>query len=260
MFAFVKAFIVLLMLSIPSNSLLQAFMPNPPVEKQLAYINQYKNLAIEEMQWSGFPASVKLAQALLESRYGTSYLARKANNHFGIKCKIDWTGETTYADDDAPSECFRKYPSVYDSYKDHTQFVKYNRLHFYDHLFEIPVADYKAWCYGLKKAGYATDPNYAHDLIYYIEHYQLYEFDKQYKNYTPITTSSAPVKAMQKQSPKTVSNKIAAIHIVLGNENLKTIAKKYNIPLNKLVQYNGYTANQPLSEGIEIYLNQAAPQ
>ena len=140
------------------------------------YIEQYKQLAIDDMEKYGIPASIKMAQALLESDAGNSRLARQANNHFGIKCKKDWTGETIHHDDDAPQECFRKYPSAQDSFHDHSEFL--DRSPRYQGLFELDPLDYKAWAHGLKAAGYATNPKYPELLIKLIEDYKLYLLDK----------------------------------------------------------------------------------
>ncbi|GEO09483.1 glucosaminidase domain-containing protein [Segetibacter aerophilus] len=128
-----------------------------------AYVNNYKELAISEMLRTGVPASVTLAQGILETAGGQSDLASLANNHFGIKCKAEWTGETMRHDDDAKNECFRKYPSVEDSYKDHSDFLKTRPM--YAFLFKLDPTDYEGWAKGLKKAGYATNPVYAQQLI-----------------------------------------------------------------------------------------------
>src|SRR3546814_726332 len=133
------------------------------------YIRIYSSLAIEEMQRSGIPASITLAQGILESGNGNSRLARQANNHFGIKCTSDWKGGKTYKDDDRRNECFRVYRSARDSYHDHTEFLKRQRYRF---LFDLKPDDYKAWAHGLKKAGYATNPRYPQLLIGLIERYQ----------------------------------------------------------------------------------------
>ncbi|MDD4236858.1 MAG: glucosaminidase domain-containing protein [Bacteroidales bacterium] len=143
------------------------------------YTEMYSEMAVNEMQRGGVPASIILGQGILESGNGNSRLAREANNHFGIKCH-GWTGEKIYEDDDAKGECFRKYPSVADSYRDHTDFLKNNsRYHF---LFDLDPTDYKAWAHGLKKAGYATSPTYAEALIRVIENNELYLYDdSEYK-------------------------------------------------------------------------------
>lgn len=148
------------------------------------YIAQFEYLAMSESQRTGVPASIKLAQGILESRYGDSDLAVKANNHFGIKCKVDWKGERVIANDDTPNDCFRKYDSAGESYIDHSDFLKNHRLHFYDHLFEIDKRDYRAWSRGLQLVGYATTNYYAQSLILLIEKYELYLFDESTKGWT----------------------------------------------------------------------------
>ena len=140
------------------------------------YIAIYKDIAITEMDRYGIPASVKLGQGLLESSAGNSDLATEANNHFGIKCKKDWTGPSFHKDDDAKDECFRKYETVLASYEDHSQFLKNSTR--YAELFTLELTDYKGWAHGLKKAGYATNPQYAQLLIRTIEENRLYAFDK----------------------------------------------------------------------------------
>ena len=142
---------------------------------QQVYIEKYSAIAVSEMYRSGVPASITLAQGLLESGYGRSELALKSNNHFGIKCHNGWQGGKVYHDDDAKGECFRKYDSPEESYRDHSDFLRYRDR--YKFLFEYKITDYTSWAYGLKKAGYATDPNYPRKLINLIEEYKLYEYD-----------------------------------------------------------------------------------
>lgn len=139
------------------------------------YIKKYQLLAIEEMNRSGIPASIKMAQACLESADGNSELARKSNNHFGIKCKSNWTGKKVYHDDDEKGECFRKYPTVEDSYSDHTNFLMESPR--YSFLFQLDPTDYVGWAKGLKKAGYATAHDYDKKLIDIIERFQLHRLD-----------------------------------------------------------------------------------
>jgi hypothetical protein len=139
------------------------------------YIQQYSNLAVEQMAEYGIPASVTLAQAIVESACGDSDLAIRSNNHFGIKCQSQWEGDTVLKTDDAANECFRKYKSVSDSYTDHSLILRSRR--WYADLFELPLSDYRSWCHGLKRAGYATNPAYAEELILTIERYRLYEYD-----------------------------------------------------------------------------------
>jgi len=139
------------------------------------YIQRYQVLAIEEMNRSGIPASITMAQGCLESANGNSELSRKSNNHFGIKCKSSWKGKRVYYDDDAKGECFRKYKSVEDSYIDHTNFLLKNQR--YGSLFSLKSTDYKGWARGLKKAGYATSRTYADQLIKIIEDNKLHRLD-----------------------------------------------------------------------------------
>ncbi len=143
---------------------------------QQRYVNRYASLAVTEMYRSGVPASITLSQGLLESRYGLSALAAEGHNHFGIKCHNDWKGKTMAVDDDAKGECFRVYDADIESFRDHSDFLRYRDR--YKFLFDFPVTDYKAWANGLKKAGYATDPAYPAKLIKLIEDYDLSRFDK----------------------------------------------------------------------------------
>lgn len=143
-------------------------------DKANNYINLYKVAAINEMKRSGVPASITLAQGMLESGYGESELTKKSNNHFGIKCKNDWQGEKVYHNDDEEGECFRAYKSVEDSYKDHSDFLKSRP--WYSFLFNLDPTDYEAWAYGLKKAGYATEKDYAQKLIKIITDYNLQQY------------------------------------------------------------------------------------
>ena len=149
-----------------------AFAQGTPQER---YIQKWAPTAVREMYRSGVPASITLAQGILESRYGLSPLAAEGNNHFGIKCHKDWKGKSMRYDDDAKGECFRVYASADESFQDHSDFLRYRDR--YKFLFDLKTTDYKGWAYGLTKAGYATDPNYPAKLIKYIEDYRLYEYD-----------------------------------------------------------------------------------
>jgi len=140
----------------------------------LAYISRYKELAISEMKRTGVPAAITLAQGIHETEAGTSVLVKKSNNHFGIKCKDEWRGQSVSHDDDARGECFRKYTAAEDSYRDHSDFLK-NRPN-YASLFTLDPTDYQGWAYGLKKAGYATNPKYAQILIKLIQDYNLEDY------------------------------------------------------------------------------------
>ena len=143
------------------------------------YIERYKDVAITEMNLFGIPASITMAQACLESNFGNSMLARKANNHFGIKCHSNWNGKKVYKDDDKKHECFRHYKSAWESFRDHSKFLKNGKR--YSFLFDYKITDYKKWARGLKKAGYATASDYPQKLIGIIEKYKLYELDKYYE-------------------------------------------------------------------------------
>lgn len=160
---------------------------------QQRYIEQFAPLAVEEMYRSGIPASITLAQGLLESGNGLSVLAVKGNNHFGIKCHNNWKGGRMYHDDDRRGECFRKYPSPEQSYRDHSDFLRYRER--YKFLFDYKITDYKAWAHGLKKAGYATDPSYPKKLIQLIEEYDLHQYDRKPASFARSghKSASAPV-------------------------------------------------------------------
>lgn len=151
----------------------------PPMFKIPAYVNVYGEMAKEEMTEFGIPASVKLAQAILESNSGTSTLAKRSNNHFGIKCHLAWTGDTIVKTDDTLNECFRSYTNVEGSYRDHSLFLKSRAR--YASLFNLKITDYRSWCKGLKASGYATYPWYAEELIEIIEKNELYLFDSAEK-------------------------------------------------------------------------------
>ena len=157
------------------------------------YVEKYKEIAMEAMREYKIPASITLAQGILESGSGNSSLAKKANNHFGIKCHSDWTGKTYYQDDDEKDECFRSYKKVEDSYRDHSLFLtEHSRYAF---LFDLQITDYKGWARGLKSAGYATNPKYPQLLINLIESYNLTQYDKQ-------VTSSKKAKAKKEKEEK----------------------------------------------------------
>ena len=153
------------------------------------YVTTYAQIAVDEMNRSGIPASITLAQGILESGDGQSDLANKSNNHFGIKCHNDWTGDRVYHDDDEKDECFRKYKNVRFSFEDHTDFlVRGSR---YDFLFDLDQSDYKGWAKGLKKAGYATSPSYADRLIKIIEAAELYAYDDLQVNTLQVSVRNA---------------------------------------------------------------------
>ena len=227
------------------------------------YIENYKDLAINEMKRSGIPASITLAQAMLESDNGNSTLARKANNHFGIKCHSDWNGGTIYHDDDRRGECFRRYKSVYESYIDHSDFlVNGNR---YSFLFDLEPTDYKAWSRGLQKAGYATSRTYAQLLIKIIEDNQLYVFDKGGSlNFTSNEESSpdsdnvnlADVDNFTVQMNKhRVYNKNRIDYIIVKDgDTFKSLRDEFELLPWELYKYNELDEGAELKEGQILYL------
>ena len=167
---------------------------------QEIYIEKYAPLAVSEMYRSGVPASITLAQGLLESGNGQSELARMSNNHFGIKCHNNWQGGKVYYDDDAKGECFRKYSHPSESYRDHSDFLRFRDR--YKFLFDYKVTDYKSWAYGLKKAGYATDPAYPKKLIKLIEEYDLHQYDRKPASFGRSYNKKDEPKEVVKHEPK----------------------------------------------------------
>lgn len=172
-------------------------------ESYTAYIQKYYKQAQVEQKKYGIPASITLAQGLLESGAGRGELATKGNNHFGIKCAGGWTGETILKDDDKKDDCFRKYKSVAESFEDHSKFLLRDR---YKSLFELDVTDYKGWAHGLKQCGYATDPGYATKLIKLIEDYNLMQYDKEGYN-SQQSNSKTKEKKSTATEPKTIARK-----------------------------------------------------
>jgi LysM repeat protein len=216
------------------------------------YINQYSAFAVDEMYRSKIPASITLAQGILESGNGNSRLAREANNHFGIKCKNTWTGKTMYEDDDAPQECFRKYDAAIDSYRDHSNFLMKNTR--YAFLFDLEPTDYKSWAHGLKKAGYATNPQYADLLITFIERHKLDRFDgtklSEEENRELKEEKAEIVKSYGKEFE---NNGVPAIRAKKG-ESFAQIALDYDIKVYQLYRFNDLTKEINCKEGDTIYL------
>lgn len=208
-----------------------------------SYIKQYRDLAVEEMKKYRIPASITLAQGLLESGAGQSTLARKSNNHFGIKCGSDWRGKTVSHDDDARGECFRAYKHPQQSYEDHSKFLA-NRPR-YASLFKLDITDYKGWARGLKKAGYATNPRYAEQLIGIIELYDLHKYDRK-----------GGLKWM-KENPNPHQTYIAngLVYIVVrAGDSWKSISKELDISQKKLRKYNDLYKGYALQVGDVLYL------
>jgi LysM repeat protein len=249
-----------------------------------AYINQYKELAIAEMLRTGVPASITLAQGILETAGGQSDLASIANNHFGIKCKAEWTGETMLHNDDAKNECFRKYASPEDSYKDHSDFLRTRPM--YAFLFKLDPTDYEGWAKGLKKAGYATSPTYAQGLIRTVvennlQQYSLLAMQRMEMGNDPFATGNLALKAENNEDENnTVAKKIAPIVLspaaaktlslypfnsvfalndakviyAEAGTSLLALANNYNVSLSKLIEFNDLEKTDILTANQLIFL------
>lgn len=208
----------------------------------VAYINQYKDIAIEQMNKYHIPASITLAQGLLESGAGQSELAKKSNNHFGIKCHSTWDGKRTYHDDDKADECFRVYKNVRDSYEDHSMFLATGSR--YAFLFKFNQTDYENWARGLKRAGYATSPTYADKLIEIIERYDLDRFDRpQNGNKTRYLGPHTPY----------IANDIVYI-VARQGDTMLSIAEEFGISKRKLIAFNDRYRGYVPNKGDIIYL------
>ena len=202
------------------------------------YIEKYQILAIKEMNRSGIPASITMAQACLESGNGNSELSRKSNNHFGIKCKSNWKGKSVRYDDDEKNECFRKYNTVEQSYIDHSDFLMNNPR--YAFLFELDPTDYVGWAHGLKKAGYATARDYGHWLVKLIEENQLYNLDYRMSNEQLMTYNDNRVKKNEVTSNLLINPYNA--HPVAKHNNLKTVVAKEGDTFEIIAQELGMKA------------------
>lgn len=218
----------------------------PSYEK---YIKTYSALAVEQQRQHRIPASITLAQGLLESGAGQSDLARRSNNHFGIKCHSDWRGGRVYHDDDLRGECFRKYKRVEDSYEDHSKFLKRSR---YESLFRLKITDYKGWARGLQKCGYATDRAYANKLIKVIEDYELYRYDSG-------KIQKATHQEKKKQKYPLVNYKIYRTFGLLyvyakENDSFDQIARNLDFSVRELKKYNEVPEDFPLQKGDIVYL------
>ena len=250
-----------------------------PSTDVIDYINNYKKLAMDEMERTGVPASITLAQGIHETYAGKSELVLKSNNHFGIKCKDYWTGKKVYHDDDARGECFRKYDDPALSYRDHSDFLKAGQR--YAFLFKLDPEDYKAWALGLKKAGYATNPKYGPIIIKLIESYNLQQYtliamgkiapeeEVLAVNPKPSTNIPADISAFVKQQeplqeiapPPAVNypsgeftiNNTKVIYAKQGT-SLLAIAQEREIPLSKLLEYNDMENEEVLVKNQLIYL------
>ena len=262
-----------LVLSFLFSSACPALSQEAPNENIIKYIEQYAALAVKEMERTGVPAAIKIAQGIHETNAGKSDLVLQSNNHFGIKCKSSWTGDKVYHNDDAEGECFRKYESAKASYLDHSDYLKSQPR--YAFLFEYDANDYAAWAWGLKKAGYATNPIYAQTLIKYIEAYQLNELNKfaenkdeeDLKNFfekirnKPLQAVANNSKLIEPEeldkTPKTVKEKagkrikVKKTHEVKRGDSLYSLSKKYGTTVEAIKKLN-HLKNEGLQVGQKI--------
>lgn len=238
-------------------------LPQTAPDYRTDYILKYKDAAISQMQSSGIPASITLAQACLESGFGTSRLAREGNNHFGIKCH-DYKGRKMYIDDDVKDDCFRVYDRVEDSFQDHSDFLRFRSR--YAFLFDLDPTDYKGWAYGLKAAGYATDPQYAVRLIDLIERYGLQQYD------TVVSPDELPVTPVVAKLPEQVELKESSplykislqreilkrnnVMFVVANgyESFYSIAREFNLFRWEVLRFNDERKDRLLQDGEVVYI------
>lgn len=278
-------FVLLCLISVEIMALANG---NTPQER---YIDKYAPLAVAEMYRSGVPASITLAQGLLESGSGQSELARMSNNHFGIKCHNNWDGGRVYYDDDAKGECFRKYSHPSESFRDHSDFLRFRDR--YKFLFDYRVTDYKAWAHGLKKAGYATDPAYPKKLIKLIEDYELNQYDRKPasfgKSYNKKEDMKEDKKVEEKPAKKAVKEQELPLppsvveQVKVLNEKQKevfhfslerkiytqnnvpfvyaeegdtyaTIAASHNLFVREVLKFNDLKKDSSLAPGTVVYL------
>ena len=278
-----KKFILLIFVSVLS---LFAQMTDACAQREMSreeYISTFAPLAIRQQKEYGIPASIKIAQGMIESRYGNSDLSRRSNNHFGIKCKSNWVGDTVRYDDDARQECFRRYSTIEDSYRDHSEFLKGSPR--YERLFRLDPKDYKGWAKGLKECGYATNPHYASILIKCIEDYELYLLDDgELPSYLAgvsldIDNNCSPVPSLEQSSVTgltggrmvDIDNFTAAVYYVAdhgvfsdnGNQyivardgdSFESLAKDLGVSSRRLKRYNKRNiSNRQLMPGDAIYI------
>ena len=245
-----KSLVIGFLLSLSLGSTAQQMTWN---NRYQTYIDQYRDLAIEEMLHHKVPASITLAQGIFESGAGQSRLAKEGNNHFGIKCH-GWTGRTVYFDDDAKGECFRAYDNAKQSFEDHSKFLTGNKR--YKELFKLDITDYKGWAKGLKAAGYATNPQYPQKLISLIELYKLYEYDNA-KKYDKFMAGHSG-----KRTAESSDGQLHSIHIYNKNyflqarkgDTFKSIGEEIGISGKKIAKYNERDYDSPLVENEFVWL------
>lgn len=240
---------------------------SPPKMTKEEYIEHYKAVAVSEMYEYGIPASITLAQGVLESGNGNSPLALEANNHFGIKCHKEWAGETYHMDDDEQNECFRKYLTAEESYKDHSLFLTTRERYFF--LFDLDITDYKSWAFGLKQAGYATNPRYPELLIKVIEDFRLYELDKQSNkslahhpkeerkikkpaglsetdDFEPISISNSDRKIFENNHVKFIRARV--------DDSFENIANDFQLYAFQIYKFNDLKKKDGITEGQILYI------
>ena len=246
------------------------------------YVEKYKAIAIAHMERYGIPASITMAQGILESDSGNSRLSTSSNNHFGIKCKKTWTGDRVYHDDDAKGECFRAYPSVEASYQDHADFLDQSPR--YDSLFAYPSDDYRSWARGLKAAGYATAPDYAERLVKIIESMKLYLLDKENGNkiYAASKSATANTEAWWESNIATSDEQINpnAFRVTVNShkgygvyrtnhtfyvvakegDTFESVGKVFDISAKMLRKFNDVASNVELSKGDIVYIERKKTQ
>ncbi|MGI6046642.1 MAG: glucosaminidase domain-containing protein [Petrimonas sp.] len=254
-------------ISVLSLFLICLFVPNSALGQSRLkvyedYIDKYSGIAVKHMNDYKIPASIKLAQGILESGAGMSDLARRSNNHFGIKCHRDWRGESVYAADDTPNDCFRKYRRVEDSYDDHSEFLTTGSR--YRELFNLSITDYKSWARGLQKTGYATDRAYANKLIKLIEDYELYRFDN--KNYRRGVTRRQREQAKKQEiAQANWTHQPYKTHglvyvIAVNGDTFAGIANEFGFKEKDLLKFNEVSEGFPLSEGDIVYFQKKKPR
>lgn len=249
--------LLLLMLALPLTTLLAQVKMT-----RAEYVEMYKEIAIREMIDFSIPASITLAQAIIESGNGNSRLAREGNNHFGIKCHLGWEGKTMFVTDDAPDECFRVYATAEESFKDHSFFLSQRGR--YAFLFDLKITDYKGWAHGLKKAGYATNPKYADMLIKLIEEMELHKFDLLYndalaRQKPPDEIPKADQRKYEafgvgKNDRKVLTNNERKFIFARKGDDFYKIAADFNIYYYQVWKYNDLTKKDKIKEGDMVYL------
>jgi hypothetical protein len=212
------------------------------------YIDKYNEMAVAQREAYGIPACITLAQGLLESAAGRSTLAVKGNNHFGIKCHNDWTGDTLLRNDDAAGECFRSYPTPLESFVDHSKFLRRKR---YASLFDLSPTDYQGWARGLKSCGYATDPNYADRLIAIIEQYSLYKYDGVEDD--GLSTADFIFQQMKNAH---LMRRYRGLYYVMSvpGDTYSSIAKELEMDPSRLMAYNDVAEDREVMPWQEVYL------